>query len=274
MWAAAAVVVALGAAPATVGEAPSWHKKYEQGVAFVQDGKGVEARAALEEALRLRPAEGLRVPIDGLRYVDYLPHVYLAAACHLAGDGAAARRHLGEAERSGVAAKSEAGARLLSAYQLLLVGEAEDAPPSSATAPPAEVGKAGFREYPRRSAVLSEEETKKLQQQVLQRCRIPSTASDRWPWYYYYELGGELSRRGDNQRALDAYVEAVNHRPDPQHYARIYGMWFVDYLPYLQIARAHARLGNRECAADALRLSESMGEGKDAERREIRELLK
>jgi hypothetical protein len=34
----------------------------------------------------------------------------------------------------------------------------------------------------------------------------------------------------------------------------------MDYLPYLQIARAHARLGNRECALDALRLSQELGE--------------
>jgi hypothetical protein len=37
-------------------------------------------------------------------------------------------------------------------------------------------------------------------------------------------------------------------------------MWFMDYLPYLQIARAHTRLGNRECALDALRLSQELGE--------------
>jgi tetratricopeptide (TPR) repeat protein len=272
MW-AALIAVGLAAAPAAVHEGPVWHKKYEQGVVLVQDGKGAEARALLEEALRLRPSEALRVPTDGLRYVDYLPHVYLAAACHLAGDGAAARKHLAEAERSGVAAKSEAGARLLSAYQLLLVGNAEEAPAPAAAAPET-VGKAGFRDYTPKPSVLSDEETKKLQQQVLQRCRIPTSGSDRWPWYYYYELGSEMSRRGDNQRALDALVEAVNRRPEPQHYARVYGMWFVDYVPYLQIARAHARLGNRDCAADALRLSESMGESKDAERREIRELLK
>lgn len=269
MWGAAVALVLVAAPPAAASDVPSWHTRYERGVALVQDGKGVEARAALEEALRLRPAEALRVPTDGLRYVDYLPHVYLAAACHLAGDGAAARRHLAEAERSGVAAQSEAGARLLAAYQLLLVGAPEEPPAAAAPAV-----HAGFRDYTRKPAVLSEEETKKLQQQVLQRCRIPSTGSERWPWYYYYELGSELSRRGDHQRALDALVEAVNRRPEPQHYARIYGMWFVDYVPYVQIARAHLRLGNKECAADALRLSESLGESKEAERRELRDLLK
>ena len=60
--------------------------------------------------------------------------------------------------------------------------------------------------------------------------------------------------------ALDALIDSVDRRPDPQRKARLYGMWFMDYLPYLQIARAHARLGNRECALDALRLSQELGE--------------
>ena len=163
----------------------------------------------------------------------------------------------------------------MSAYQLLLGGGGDEpaSPPAPATAEKTE-GKPGFKNYPRRTPTLSDEEHKRLQQQVLARCRIPSSGSKSWPWYYYYELGSELSRQGDHQRALDALIEAVNRRPDPQHYARIYGMWFVDYVPYLQIARAHARLGNRDCAADALTLSERLGESTEAERKELRELLK
>ena len=72
MW-AEALIVAVLAAPAS-GDAP-WHKRYEQGVALVEEGKGAAARAALEEALKLRPEEGLGVRTDGLHYVDYLPHV-------------------------------------------------------------------------------------------------------------------------------------------------------------------------------------------------------
>jgi hypothetical protein len=263
------------AVAAPVAGGTTWYTQYEKGVSLVQDGKGVEARTVLEDALRLRPEEGLRVPTDGLHYVDYLPHLYLVAACHLAGDAESARHHLADAERSGVASKSEAGARVLAGYQLLLGAAVETEKPTAA--PPAgEVAKAGggFKEYPRRPTTLSEAENKKLQQHVLARCHIPAGGAKDWPWYYYYELSAELARRGDHQRSLDALIEAVNRRPDPQHLARVYGMWFVDYLPYLQIAREHARLGNKECAADALTLSERLGESTDAERRELRELIK
>ena len=67
----------------------------------------------------------------------------------------------------------------------------------------------------------------------------------------------------------------MDRRPDPQRKARLYGMWFMDYLPYLQIARAHAQLGNRECALDALRLSEELGEvlPDDRDVRELEDLL-
>ena len=75
------------------------------------------------------------------------------------------------------------------------------------------------------------------------------------PWYFHYELGRDLYRRGDPQRALDALIEAATLRADPGHGARIYGMWFMDYLPYLEIARAHARLGNWDCAQNALEYS-------------------
>jgi len=53
-------------------------------------------------------------------------------------------------------------------------------------------------------------------------------------------------------------------------------VWFLDYLPYFHIARAHALLGNWECAADALALSQRKTEvsAKDAEYAELKELAR
>jgi hypothetical protein len=102
----------------------------------------------------------------------------------------------------------------------------------------------------------------RIRREVLSRCRLPadSKAADA-PWYFHYELGlSLLGDHGDPQRALDALIDSVDRRPEPQRKARLYGMWFLDYLPYIQIAKAHAQLGNRECALDALRLSQEMGE--------------
>jgi hypothetical protein len=87
-------------------------------------------------------------------------------------------------------------------------------------------------------------------------------------------MGRNLERRGDPQRALDALIEAATQRADPAHGARIYGMWFVDYLPYYEIARAHAKLGNWDCAQNAIDFSKRAGEvsSRDKEFQEFRAL--
>jgi hypothetical protein len=109
--------------------------------------------------------------------------------------------------------------------------------------------------------VLSDEEVARIESGIRDRCGIPSDVDPSGaPWYFFYEMALTLAERGDPQRALDALEAATNRRPDARHGARMYGMWFIDYLPYFQIARAHAALGNWECAFDALQLSESMGE--------------
>jgi tetratricopeptide (TPR) repeat protein len=247
-------------------EAEPWYRHYEQGVALVQQGRGAEARRALEAALEARGEEGLRVHTQGPQVVDYLPHLYLAIACHLQGDPEAARRHLQKAERGGTAERSEVGRSLLQAYRLLLETPAE-APDEAAR----------FKVYPKRPGVLPEKDVEAIAAVVAARCRVPASRPRQGaPWYFHYELGLELARRGDPQRALDALVEAVNRRGEPQHGARLYGVWFLDYLPYFHIARAHALLGNWECAADALALSERKTEvsARDAEYADLRELAR
>ncbi len=225
----AAAILGLVAVPADAGALES----YAKGVALIESGKPAEARAELERALEQLPAER----------ADYLPHLYLAIACHMTGDPAAAKRHLAAAESSGAAEKSENGRRLLAAERLLL-GES-----------------ASFRKFDRSAPRLSEQELLRIRRDVLSRCRLPADAkSSEAPWYFHYELGLSLAEHGDPQRALDALIDSVDRRPEPQRKARLYGMWFLDYLPYLQIARAHAQLGNRECALDALRLSQELGE--------------
>lgn len=225
----AALILGLLPPPADTGGLES----YKKGVTLIESGKPAEARVELERALELVPAER----------ADYLPHLYLALACHMTGDTATAKRHLAAAESSGAAEKSENGRRLLAAERLLL-GE-----------------NASFRKFDRRAPRLSEQEMARIRREVLSRCRLPADSkAPEAPWYFHYELGLSLAEHGDPQRALDALIDSVDRRPEPQRKARLYGMWFLDYLPYLQIARAHAQLGNRECALDALRLSQELGE--------------
>lgn len=248
----------------------TWYQHYESGIEHIQRGEAAAARAELESALRARPQPGLRVRTYGMSYVDYLPHLYLAIACQMSGEVEAARKYLQVAEADGLAAQSETGRTLLEAYRVLL--KAEPLAPGPADLPPpvearrrepaepsAEV--LPFQVYERRPEALSEAEYQQVLQHVLARCQLaPDAVPREAPWYFHYEMGLELARRGDPQRALDALIEAVSRRREPQRQARIYGMWFKDYLPYLEIARMHALLGNWQCVADAAAMSRRMGE--------------
>jgi hypothetical protein len=65
---------------------------------------------------------------------------------------------------------------------------------------------------------------------------------------------------GDSQRAIEAFVLGANISEDPSRDKRMYGMWFIDYLPYYQIALAHSKLGDWESARNAIRTSKNFGE--------------
>ena len=113
-----------------------------------------------------------------------------------------------------------------------------------------------FKDFDRKPATLSEEEFEALRGRVMTRCNVaPGTDPTKAPWYFHYELGLELEKRGDAQRALDALIEATNHRPAPRRNARMYGMWFTDYRPYFEIEKMHFALGNWQCSMDALKVS-------------------
>lgn len=266
---ALAAFLGVLAVPASAAEL-AWHERYLKGVRLVEQGHGADARAELEKALLARPASGLQVPTSGVRYIDYLPHLYLAAACHMSGDVAEARKHLAQAEREGIEGKSAAGQSLLSTYRLLL-GEPAAEVAASVPAPTPK-----YRDFRRKPETLSEATYAELKRGVLSRCHLSlDTDPKKAPWYFHYELGRELINRGDPQRALDAFIEAATVRAQPQRNARIYGMWSTDYMPYFQIARAHAKLQNWDCANDALSISMREAEiaQDDKEFAEMRELL-
>lgn len=98
-----------------------------------------------------------------------------------------------------------------------------------------------------------------LRQKVLVQCGL-GEATDRLPWYFHFEFGRALLEAGDARRAITQLAQSVDLNPVPRADKRLYGMWFTDYLPYFQLADAHARLENWPCAAHALELSRSSGE--------------
>lgn len=248
-----------------------WIEAYRKGVRLVEEAEGKEARVALEMALVSKPASALKVPVGGADYVDYLPHLYLAAACHLSGDLAAAREYLARAEKDGLATRSEAGRPVLDAYRVLL-----GPVPVNAPQPDASGGKARYAEFERRSPVLTDAQEAELRAEVLARCMLrPDTKPTEAPWYFHYQLGRSLLEKGDPQRALDAFLDAVTRRTDPARGARMYGMWFTTYIPYYAIAKAHAQLGNWDCARSAIEMSTRTHEvtARDEEYAEFRSLV-
>lgn len=121
---------------------------------------------------------------------------------------------------------------------------------------------------------LTDEEAAEIERRVLSQCRLPEdTPRATAPWYFHYELALELSDR-DPARAVEALTAAVRRKPEPGRSARIYGMWFTDYLPYFHLARTQAALGHWQCVEDALTLSRRKGEidPEDEEFAELEEL--
>ncbi|HET9485599.1 MAG TPA: hypothetical protein VFO79_16675 [Xanthomonadales bacterium] len=107
---------------------------------------------------------------------------------------------------------------------------------------------------------LSPEVARALREHVLRQCGLAEAADDSLPWYFHFEYGHALLGAGDAGRAVRALSIAAERNPAPRAGKRMYGMWYVDYFPYFDLATAHARLGNWPCAADAIRLSEQYGE--------------
>ncbi len=113
----------------------------------------------------------------------------------------------------------------------------------------------------RHPGTLSDDEVREIALETLRDCGLSAhTTRAAAPWYFHYELGLRLVEAGDLQRAVDALLDAAERRPLPDVQVRMYGMWFIDYRPYLEIAACHVALGNWECAFSALELSRATGE--------------
>ncbi len=116
----------------------------------------------------------------------------------------------------------------------------------------------GFRNFTKKSYILSDSDYKRISEQVRHRGNIPQMEFHSYPWYYHYELGLEMKKKNDWQRALESFLDALDHRQKPSKLARTYGVWFINYHPYYEIGLAHYHLGNWSCAVNAFQLSENL----------------
>lgn len=109
------------------------------------------------------------------------------------------------------------------------------------------------------STSLAAGEADALRRKVLVQCGLIDSRN-LLPWYFHFAYAQALLDAGDTQRAVVELSESINLRPEPRARKRTYGMWFTDYLPYFQLAEAHAKLDNWPCAEHAMELSRSTGE--------------
>lgn len=224
---------------------PPCEVEYLVGIEFMEQGEHEAAAEAFFKAIRLAP----QPEADPA----YIPYVYLSAAHYELGNIRAARDALIQSQVYGVAPETENGRLLLERYAAKIMSAPLDSPE--------------FVAYPQSSPVsassysLSLDEVELIRSQVLKRCSVSSQmAENKLPWYFYYEFGVELLKAGDPERAVEAFVLGANVREDPSRNKRMYGMWYIDYLPYYQLALAHSKLGNWESARDAIETSENFGE--------------
>lgn len=209
-------------------------------------GEMQSASELFNQAIKIAPAPEAEP-------VEYLPYIYLSAAEFEMGHTLEARDALIQSQVFGVAAQTDTGQKLLERYAAKIMS--------------APLGEAAYVSRPQASPAegaltsLSDSEVELIRTQVLRRCALSSRiAENKLPWYFHYEFGVDLLNAGDAGRAVEAFVMGANVREDPSRGKRMYGMWYIDYLPYYQIALAHSRLGDWESAFDALQTSESLGE--------------
>ena len=220
---------------------------YLTGIAQFERGELRAASESFFEAINL-------APVPESEPGEYLPYIYLSVATFEMGHTREARDALIQSQIYGVAPKTEIGQRLLEQYAV----EIMSAPLDEAT----------YVSSPQSSPVvasqsfsLSDNEVELIRSQVLSRCAVSSKlANNKLPWYFHYEYGVNLMKAGDAQRAVDAFVLGANVKEDPSRDKRMYGMWYIDYLPYYQIALAHSKLGDWESAYDAIQTSQNFGE--------------
>ena len=219
---------------------------YQSGIELFIAGKYASASELFFEAITLAPGP---VTDPG----EYIPYMYLSAASFELGHTREARDALIQSQIYGVAPETATGKLLLDRYAVKIMSAPLDEPGFVSTPQSSPVG--------RESLSISENEVELIRAQVLTRCAVFSKVeNNKLPWYFHYEFGVHLMEAGDPKRAIDAFVLGANVKEDPHRDKRMYGMWYIDYLPYYQIALAHSQLGDWESAYDAILTSENFGE--------------
>jgi hypothetical protein len=238
--------------------ADDWADDYRRGVAALEKGRLRAARTQLEKAAAAQPEPRAGARAHGTRTFDYLPWLQLSTLAYREGDLEEAAGHLARSLQAGVAAGSEEGRTRLAKQELLI----ENLALLRAAGPPSESSRSA-RDLQREQLLAA---------QVAKACgEPPPERQAKRPWYYHYLIARKLAEHGDALGTVQRLAEALRRRDEPSESARTYGMKVVAYRPYLELGKAHARLGNWSGAADALELSVRLDELGDDDGRAARE---
>jgi len=121
--ASAAVIVVLGAAPASWAD--QWYEHYARAEAALAAENPETAIDELGKALERRGDSGVHVRTYGMRVTDYFPYLKLGIAYFKAGQLEAALRAFDTEERLGAVGRSESAMAELVRYRGLAAGELE-----------------------------------------------------------------------------------------------------------------------------------------------------
>jgi len=238
------LAVSAGAAQTEVSD--PCEVEYLTGIQQFEQGNPQAAADSFFSAIRLAPS-----PTDDP--VEYIPYIYLSVVNYQLGHFQRARDALIQSQVYGVAARTDTGKRLLESYATKIMTASVDDEEYVSTPQSSPVASDAY--------LLSDNEVELIRAQVLNRCAIDSKlVKNKLPWYFYYEFGVDLMKAGDARRAVESFQLGANLREDPSRNKRMYGMWYVDYLPYYQLALAHSKLGEWEQAHEAILTSENFGE--------------
>lgn len=251
------VLLSVIAGAAQAESLTSYQEAYRNGINQFQDGKLLESSESLYQAIELAPNPEASPN-------EYLPYLNLSITLFKMGQTRAARDALIQSQVFGVAAQTKTGTSLLERYASEIMSAPLDdsqfvlSPPTTAVnqdQPNEEVAQTD------ETLALSETDITAIEEKTIKRCISSITkADDKLPWFFYYQCGVELMEREEAQMAVKAFEMGAKAVDDPRRGKRMYGMWFVDYLPYYQMALAHSQLGNWESANNAIESSETRGE--------------
>jgi len=224
----------------------SYQEEYLAGIEYFEQGQFRAASDSFREAIRLLPSP--RVGPD-----EYIPYIYLSATQFEIGNTLEARDALIQSQVHGSASKTEAGQLLLGRYAADIMSAPLSSPKLVTVSVDDSVDKNVEPE------LVSQSSGESIPAKILKRC-TKAAKMEELPWYFHYKCGVDLMKAGDAQRAVESFSMGANVREDSARSKRMYGMWYIDYLPYYQIALAQSQLGDWKSARAAIIRSTKFGE--------------